>query len=153
KLDNESERVVENVLLGTREVNNSELSGIDFNFGLSYKLKILEDLTFRTGIAFSPEAAITSKNSRQVSTFHNSTPVSEIEDVDLEATGLKETDLILPSNVSFGVGLGKEYKWFVGTEVQSIKTENFKNSFMTSPDIEYKDAFTISLGGFYIPNY
>lgn len=153
KLENESERVVENVLLGTREVNNSELSGVDFNFGLSYKMKILEDLTFRTGIAFSPEAAITSKNSRQISTFHDLTPVSETEDVDLEAAGLKETDLILPTNVSFGVGLGKEYKWFVGTEVQSIKTGNFKNSFMYSPNTEYKDAFTISLGGFYIPNY
>src|SRR5690606_24084456 len=57
------------------------------------------------------------------------------------------------ANVSFGVGLGKEYKWFVSTEIQSVKTGNFKNSFMDSPDTEYKDAFTISLGGFYIPNY
>src|SRR5690606_33349609 len=153
KLENESERVVENVLLGIRERNNSELSGVDLNFGLSYKLKILEDFTLRTGITFSPETTITSNNSRQISTFHELSPGSEVEDVDLEASGLRETDLIIPANVSFGVGLGKEYKWFVGTEVQSIKTGNFKNSFMDSPDTEYKDAFIISLGGFYIPNY
>ena len=73
--------------------------------------------------------------------------------LDLEASGLKETDLILPSKFSFGAGIGEPRKWFVGAEYTSQKTSNFSNALYSSSATTYEDASTISLGGFYIPNY
>ncbi|UOB18732.1 outer membrane protein transport protein [Abyssalbus ytuae] len=154
KLDNTNSVLTEDVIYGTREVNASELSGIDFNIGANYQGKILGDLIVRTSASFTPEAKISSLNTRTVSTFlAGSTSSIETEEVDLEAMGLRDTDLILPSNFTLGVGLGKQYKWFVGSEVQSIRSSEFSNPLLNIQNVEYKNGYTFSVGGFYIPNY
>lgn len=154
KLDNQSELVISDVAYGTREVNTSELSGIDFNIGLTYKTKIMNKLTFRSSLAFAPEAKLSSINYREISTFSDfSSVLGDTEVIDLKAQGLKYTDLVLPSSLSLGAGIGKEQKWFVGTEIQSIKTSNFENSFLNISGVEYEDSYRFSLGGFYIPKY
>ena len=40
-------------------------------------------------------------------------PVNEIN-VDLQSIDLDKTDLSMPSITSFGLGISKEKKWFVG---------------------------------------
>ncbi|WP_303316996.1 outer membrane protein transport protein [Flavivirga abyssicola] len=144
----------------TRENNRSDLSGLNFNLGLSYKKMITEDLELSSGITYTPESNLVSKNTRSFSTIRtNVVTGQEFEfsriDTDLEALGLLETDLILPSRFSIGAGVGKPRKWFVGAEYATQKTSNFSNELYTSASTPttYEDASTFSLGGFYIPKY
>ncbi|RZV70613.1 MAG: hypothetical protein EX254_00370, partial [Flavobacteriaceae bacterium] len=67
--------------------------------------------------------------------------------------GLQETDQILPSRVSFGIGLGQPKKWFMGAEYASQKTSQFSNRIFTIENATFEDASTFSFGGFYIPKY
>lgn len=142
----------------SREANRSDLSGLNFNIGLSYKSMITEKLELISGITFTPESSLASINERSFSTITvNSSTGQEFEintiEVDLESNGLKETDLILPSKFSFGAGIGEPRKWFLGAEYTSQKTSNFSNVLYSSSTTKFEDASTISLGGFFIPNF
>ncbi|WP_034041486.1 hypothetical protein [Wocania ichthyoenteri] len=142
----------------SREANRSDLSGLNFNIGLSYKRMLNEKLEFVSGITFSPESNLTSKNERSFSTITiNPTTGQEFTintiELDLEASGLKETDLIIPSKFSFGAGIGQPRKWFVGAEYTTQKTSNFSNPLYSTSLTKFEDASTISFGGFFIPNY
>ncbi|MCF7561588.1 outer membrane protein transport protein [Sabulilitoribacter multivorans] len=141
-----------------RENNRSDLSGINLNFGISYKTLINDKLELVSGVTFTPESSLTSKNQRSFSTVSiGSNTGEEFEintiDVDLESMGLSETDLILPSKLSFGAGIGKPMSWFIGAEYATIKTSNFSNVLYNSSTTTYEDGSTFSLGGFYIPQY
>ena len=141
----------------SRENNRSDLSGLSFNLGLSYSAMLNEKLEFVSGLTFTPESSLTSKNERSFSTVSlgsngNEFVINTIE-TDLEAQGLLETDLTLPSKLSLGAGIGQPRKWFVGAEYTSQKTSNFSNPLYTSSATTYEDGSTFSLGGFYIPRY
>ena len=49
---------------GTREQNNSELSGFNVNFGAMYERKITKKLDVYGSLGYSPESKLTSKNER-----------------------------------------------------------------------------------------
>jgi len=142
----------------SRESNRSDLSGLNFNLGLHYKKIIYRNIEFTSGITFTPKSSLTSKNERLFSTI-TINPTTEQEfaintiEQDLEAIGLQETDLILPSKFSFGAGFGVPRKWFIGTEYTTQKTSNFSNPLYSTSTTKFENASTISLGGFYIPNY
>ena len=142
----------------SRENNRSDLSGINFNFGLSYKKLLSNKLELVSGITYTPESSLVSKNERSIATItlNASTGqefVTNIINTDLEAQGLLETDLVMPSKYSFGAGIGQPRKWFVGAEYSAQKTSNFSNELYDSASTSYEDGSTIALGGFYIPQY
>ncbi len=142
----------------SRESNRSDLSGINLNFGLSYKTMLNEKLELVSGLTYRPESNLVSKNERSFSTITiSSTTGQEFAintiNTDLEALGLLETDLVIPSKFSIGTGIGEPRKWFVGAEYTSQKTSNFYNKLYSSAATTYEDGSTISLGGFYIPQY
>ncbi len=142
----------------SRESNRSDLSGLNFNIGLSYKRMLTDKLELISGFTFTPESKLASKNERSFSsiTINSNTgdefAVNTIE-TDLEALGLKDTDLILPSKYSIGAGIGQPRKWFVGAEYEAQQTSNFSNVLYSSTATKFEDASKISLGGFYIPDY
>ena len=114
----------------SRENNRSDLSGINFNLGLSYKTMLNEKLELITGLTYAPESTLTSQNTRSFSTIVIS-PLSGQEfevnniEADLEANNLETTDLTLPSRISFGAGIGMPRKWFLGAEYtfQNVETK------------------------------
>lgn len=140
----------------SRENNRSDLSGLNLNFGLSYKTMISKKLELVSSLAYNPESVLTSKNERSISTITINSTGQEFErntiETDLGAIGLQETDLVLPSKFSIGAGIGEPRKWFVGAETTFLKTSNFSNE-LFSNDTYYEDAYSFSLGGFYIPQY
>ena len=152
------------VFYQSREANRSDLSGLSFNLGLSYNTMLNENLEFVSGITYTPESNLTSKNERLFSTVTVSPTtgqeftVNTIES-DLNAAGLKETELVMPSKYSFGAGIGKPRKWFLGAEYSAQKTSDFSNDLYVFKDEngdlinKYEDASTISVGGFFIPRY
>ncbi len=142
----------------SRETNRSDLSGLSFNIGLSYKTMLNEKLEFVSGVTYTPESELTSRNERvfSVITINASSgqefPVATVE-ADLDAIGLAETELIMPSKYSFGAGIGSPRKWFVGAEYTAQKTSDFSNPLYDSGTTTYEDGSTISVGGFFIPRY
>ncbi|WP_339917274.1 hypothetical protein [Yeosuana marina] len=145
------------LLYNSRENNRSDLSGLNVNFGLTYKKLLKDKYEFVTGITYTPKSNLTSNNTRSFSTITTGASGQEFVlntvETDLNAVGLQQTDLTLPSKFSIGVGIGKPRKWFVGTEYTAQQTSKFFNPLYSSTTTNYEDASTISLGGFYIPQY
>ncbi len=141
----------------TRENNRSDLSGVNFNLGLSYKAMVSENLELVSGLTYTPESNLVSKNERSFSTIIASTSgedtVYNTVDADLEASGLLETDLVMPSKFLIGVGIGKPRKWFVGVESEYQNTSSFSNDLYSSTVVKYENSTNVSIGGFYIPQY
>ncbi len=142
----------------SRETNRSDLSGLNYNFGVSYKPMISEKLQLTSSFTYSPKADLTSNNKRTFATIvinansGQEFPVNEIE-VDLAAEDLDRTDLVLPTKLAFGAGIGEPRKWFVGTEYTLLKTSEFSNDLFSFANATYEDASTFSVGGFYTPQY
>lgn len=142
----------------TRENNRSDLSGLNFNLGLTYTTMLSDKLEFMSGFTYSPESDLTSNNQRSLSTITISATTG-FENVvntiitDLEASGLDKTTLTLPSKFTIGAGIGQPKKWFAGLEYASIKTSNFNNELYDSVNTSFDDGSTFSIGGFYIPEY
>ena len=140
----------------TRENNRSDLSGLNFNFGLAYKSKITKTLELSATAAFSPESNLTSKNDRSISTIVISGLTGEEfeqNSIDLADSNLAETDLTLPSRLSLGAGVGEPKHWFVGAEYVAQNTSAFDNPIFSTANSSFEDASSIAIGGFYIPNY
>lgn len=143
----------------SREKNRSDLSGLNFNLGLSYKTILNDRLELVSGITYAPESRMISQNQQSFSTITiNSNTGAEFElntiIADLESQGLAETTLILPSKASVGIGVGQTRKWFVGTEYVFQNTSNLRNAIPSSSGFTtFEDAVTISVGGFFIPQY
>lgn len=142
----------------SRENNRSDLSGLNFNIGLSYKTMINDKLELSSGLTYAPGSNLTSNNTRSFSTII----INEISgqefvvntiDADLEAQNLKTTDLSLPSRVSFGAGIGEPRKWFLGAEYTYQNTSKFSNPIFSIDNATFVNASTIALGAFYIPDY
>lgn len=141
----------------SREENRSDLSGLNYNLGISYKTLLNPKLELVTGLTFRPKSNLTSKNQRAFSTIIISETTGEEFAIDTIDETLdesqKQTDLTIPARFSFGAGLGEPQKWFAGIEYESQKTSQFSNDFLGSAGVIYEDGSRISLGGFFIPDY
>lgn len=142
----------------TRENNRSDLSGLSFNIGLTYRTMINEKLELQAGLTYSPKSDISSINERSFATI----VINELTgqefvlnefDANLEADGLDNTDLTLPSRFSFGGGIGEPRKWFLGAEYTRINTSEFSNPIVSIENANFVNASYVSFGGFYIPDY
>ena len=86
----------------SKESNRSDLSGINFNFGLIYSGTIFKEYTLHGSFAYSPSHDLSSINTRTfASVVFNSIsgldfPINQIE-VDLESLNLYKTDLVMPN--------------------------------------------------------
>lgn len=146
------------LLYQSRENNRSDLSGLNFNLGLSYKTMLKDTYELVTGITYTPQSDLTSDNERSFSTITiNSNTGQEFVvntvDTNLDAIGLKQTTLTMPAKFSIGAGIGKPRKWFVGTEYTTQQTSKFSNPLYSDSATSHEDASTISIGGFFIPQY
>ena len=142
----------------TREINRSDLGGLSYNFGLIYNKLIKPNLEFTASATYSPAAELKSDNQRNFSTvvvnqITNQELTVNSLDVDLNALGLNRSQLKLPSKTSVGFGFGEPRKWFAGVDYTFLKASEFTNRLVVIDNSTYEDASTISLGGFYIPEF
>ena len=147
----------------TQEFSKSRLKGGAFNLGLYYEETLKHRLRLYTSLVYTPQSKLSSENQRNISTLgyvagnnRRSAPqlaIRETRALDLEALGLKNTSLTLPTQIEFGLGLGEHQKWFTGIEYTYANTKAFSNPFLTTTNVSYTDGYKIALGGFWIPNY
>ncbi|WP_411893456.1 hypothetical protein [Winogradskyella sp. A2] len=142
----------------TRENTRSDVSGLNLNFGLAFKTMLNNTLELSATATYAPESELSSSNERSYSTllfdsFTGSEIIRNTLEEDLEAQGLEQTKITIPSRLSFGAGLGKSKKWFVGAEFTYRNTSDFSNPIFGNEISSYENSSKIALGGFYIPNY
>lgn len=140
-----------NIVLGTRELNTSDLSGFNVNLGLIYTQKINKKYDFLASVTYTPESNLKSENERKIATVLIYPNQEEIVDVERNIP-VADTDLTVPSKLAFGAGFGKKTQWFVGGEVTLQKSSEFGSRFNDITNISYEDSKRFSVGGYYTPN-
>ncbi|MBX9886385.1 MAG: hypothetical protein K2Y30_00445 [Flavobacteriaceae bacterium] len=143
---------VNDVPVGTRELNNSKLSGVDFSFGAMYQTKIYKKISLFTSLSYKLDSDLTSNNTSSVSIVNYNTDFnfSTVEDGD----EVSDTRILtLPSKISAGLGIGEARKWLVGAQAVIGSVGNLVNSYNQSNAVSYEKSMKYSLGGYFVPNY
>jgi hypothetical protein len=141
----------------SRDDRRSDLGGFSFNFGVILDQKISESLDITASFTYTPQSEISSKNKNQFSTI--AIDANQVEfvqttyEIDLQAINLDNTNLVLPSKISFGAGIGKSRKWFLGFDYTLLEASKFSNRFVEIENSTFEDASCVSIGGFFIPKY
>ena len=141
----------------SRDDRRSDLGGFSFNFGVILDQKISESLDITASFTYTPQSEISSKNKNQFSTI--AIDANQVEfvqttyEIDLQAINLDNTNLVLPSKISFGAGIGKSRKWFLGFDYTLLEASKFSNRFVEIENSTFEDASSVSVGGFFIPKY
>ena len=152
-LENERIQSVENVQFGTLDRRESKVNGVDFNYALNYTPTFKDKYTLFASVRVNTQANLVSKNTQEIGSFSlvDGTGIETI-DVDLDAQGLRNTDLKIPTTTTFGLGYGEKMKWFLGAEYSFQGLSSFSNEFLAVDNLVYKDASSLAFGGFFIPN-
>ena len=143
----------ENVQFGAKDLRTSNINGVDLNYALSYTPAIDDKHTLFTSLRINTQANLTSRNTREIGSFSLvSNADIEVIQVNLDAQGLKDTGVKIPTTTTLGFGYGKNMKWFLGLEYSRQNLEAFENVFSQFENLTYTKASTIAVGGFYIPD-
>lgn len=125
------------------------VKAFNFTLGTTYQKKMANDHKLTLGATYTLG---NSGNMRSV--YTNSTYYKLVGDekyyeniVDQQTTLDKK---FLPQEASLGLGYGKDTKWFLGTQVDYKKGENF--NFLGTTQ-EYQDSYRYSVGGWWLPNF
>jgi len=140
-----------NIILGTRELNTSDLSGFNVNLGMNYTQKINKKYDFLASVTYTPESTLKSQNERKIATVLIYTDREEVADVE-NTIPVADSELTLPSKLAFGAGFGQKAQWFVGAEVTLQESSKFGSRFNDITNIAYEDSKRFTLGGYFTPN-
>ncbi|WP_130733444.1 hypothetical protein [Flavobacterium sp. J27] len=152
-IDTQTIEGISGVQLLSREKNSSRISGSSLNFGALYNRKITEKYNLYASFRYAPEAKLTSKNERNLATVTYTASGTEVIN-NQQDVPVNNTDLIIPSKLSFGAGIGEKNKWMVGTEVSFQNNSKLVNRFDdTFSGATYEDSQKYVVGGYYIPKF
>ncbi|MFT5754248.1 MAG: hypothetical protein ACI924_001478 [Flavobacterium sp.] len=151
-IETESVVFLPNVILGSREKNQSTISGLSTNLALLYSKILANKLTLNTSFGYSPEAKLNSANSRNLATI--SYTVTGVEFVnDNDDLVVADTKLVIPAKYTLGAGIGLPKKWFVGLEYIYQENSNLGNRFDDINNATFENSQKIIVGGNFIPKY
>lgn len=137
---------------GTRETNSSNLSGFSVNFGATYRKMLTDNLELFSSITYTPEMKLNSENSREIASVLL-TDFGTLIDVDVRNIEVFDSNLYQPSEFTFGAGIGKPRKWFVGAEYTTKNASSFTSRTSNLDNVSFDSSSTYKLGGFYTPRY
>ena len=156
KFNYEKFNLIENVNYGIFSNSSSEISGFTFNFSSNLSIPLKNDLTLNLVYSFYPEGDLDSFNIESIYTSNTSSitieSLGDFVDVDLNSRGLENTKLPVPKKSIYSLGLEKKNSWFIGFQYESKLSSNFENVFLDTQNVSYRDANSISIGGYIIPD-
>lgn len=138
-------------MLGSRELNVTDLSGVNFNIGMMYQAKINKKMTFFSSLYYTPKSILVSNNTETFSTVNYNSNF-DLQDVDVSDPVITKTDLNLPQKWTFGAGIGDSKKWFFGSELSFQNVGKLANNYNTVANVTYEKYQKYSFGGYYTPN-
>jgi hypothetical protein len=117
-----------------------------------YNRKLNEKLLLQSSLTYTPESKLNTTNSRNIATVVYTATGVELSN-DNEDIAVPNTDLIIPSKLSFGLGIGENKKWLLGTEMTFTENKNLVNRFPDNTNVSFENSTRLALGGYYIPKY
>lgn len=129
--------------------HNVSLNSFNFTLGSVYqkKLKNNKKLTLGATYTFGNTSDFEHQFSQSTYYISNSEKIYTHQ-LTQDKQKVKNT---LPQEFSLGVGYGHDAKWFISSQIQYKNGVN--NTTAVSSDFSYQNAYKISAGGWYLPNY
>ncbi len=147
-------QIEEGVVFGTLDERISEINGFDFNYALTYQPQITDKHTLFLSARAATQRNLVSTNEQRIETFvPSSGQTIESINVNLDEDFLRFTEIKVPTTYSLGAGIGEDKHWFVGAEYSLQQFSDFQNVFLQGDNVTFEDASSISIGGYFIPNF
>lgn len=152
KIETNSFEYINDVSIGTRELNTADLSGVNFSLGMMFETKLYKKINAYSSLTYTLQSNLKSNNSRNIATaLYNSD--FNIAVVDVLADINSSKDLSMPSKIALGGGIGEARKWLLGGTIEYGKNSGQANEYNNSANVGYGKYGSVSLGGYYIPKY
>lgn len=127
--------------------NKNRVKNFNFTLGTSYQKKLENDKKLTFGATYTFGNSGTMDYYYTNSTYFYSAG-TQVDETIIEKDHTKNNNLI-PESYSFGVGYGKDMKWFLGSQFDY--TEGRTISYLGEP-FTYDSSYKISAGGWWMPN-
>ncbi|CAM3931712.1 hypothetical protein [Flavobacterium weaverense] len=152
KIETNNFEYITDIAIGTRELNEVDLSGVNFNIGMMYQTKIYKKVSLFSSLNYSLESTLKSKNTRNIATaLYNSN--FDLAIVDILEDIKTEENLKVPSKYAISAGIGEAKKWLVGIGYTFQGAGSLSNSYNALDNVSYEKHQKYNIGGYYIPNY
>lgn len=123
----------------------------NFTFGSVYQAKLKNNYKLTFGASYTALSKNSLKEETTNSTYLYSNRTKTNENI---ISQTKETiNDFIPQVFSFGVGLGKDSKWFISSQVDYNINKNTSSTTSNNISVEYKNNYRLSLGGWVMPDY
>ena len=156
KFNYEKFNLIENVNYGIFSNSSSEISGFTYNISSNLSIPLKNDFTLTLVYSFYPDGDLDSYNIESLYTSNSSSisleSLGDFVDIDLNSRGLENTKLPVPKKSVYSLGLEKKNSWFLGFQYESKLSSNFENVFLDTQNVSYRDANSLSIGGYIIPD-
>ena len=156
KFNYEKFNLIENVNYGIFSNSSSEISGFTYNFSSNLSIPLKNEFKLNLVYSYYPDGDLDSFNIESLYTSNTSSitleSLGDFVDVDLNSRGLENTKLPVPKKSIYSLGLEKKNSWFIGFQYESKLSSNFENVFLDAQNVSYRDANSLSIGGYIIPD-
>ncbi len=156
KFNYEKFNLIENVNYGIFSNSSSEISGFTYNFSSNLSIPLKNDFKLNLVYSYYPDGDLDSFNIESLYTSNTSSitleSLGDFVDIDLNSRGLENTKLPVPKKSIYSLGLEKKNSWFIGFQYESKLSSNFENVFLDTQNVSYRDANSLSIGGYIIPD-
>ena len=156
KFNYEKFNLMNGVNYGVFSNSSSEITGFTYNFSSNVLIPLKNDLSLSLLFSLYPEGELDSYNIESLYTSSASSisleSLGDFVDIDLNARGLENTKLPVPKKSIYSIGLEKKNSWFIGAQYENKLSSGFENVFLDIRNVSYRDANSISFGGYFIPD-
>ena len=156
KFNYEKFNLMNGVNYGIFSNSSSEITGFTYNFSSNVLIPLKNDLSLSLLFSLYPEGELDSYNIESLYTSNASSisleSLGDFVDIDLDARGLENTKLPVPKKSIYSIGLEKKNSWFIGAQYENKLSSGFENVFLDIRNVSYRDANSISFGGYFIPD-
>ncbi|HWS60682.1 MAG TPA: hypothetical protein VN182_07110 [Flavobacterium sp.] len=150
KIQTNSVEFIPYVPIGSQELNENQLSGVNFNLGLMYQYKMKNKLSIFSSLYYTPKSTLTSENERTIGTVTIASDFVYLN-VDSYEPVTINTDLQLPQKWALGLGIGDAKKWVFGADVAIQDVGKLYNNYNNIDNVTYSKYERYGFGGYYTP--
>jgi len=156
KFNYEKFNLMNGVNYGVFSNSSSEITGFTYNLSSNVLIPLKNDLSLSLLFSLYPEGELDSYNIESLYTSNASSisleSLGDFVDIDLDSRGLENTKLPVPKKSIYSIGLEKKNSWFIGAQYENKLSSGFENVFLDLRNVSYRDANSISFGGYFIPD-
>jgi hypothetical protein len=127
-------------------LDRDAVSDLLFGLGMQYRYKLTNDNYLNFGLIYDLQADVNTNRLQTLETRNTS-------DIVLAADTLLNDEkgaMLLPSNLGFGISVGKPLSWLAGVDIRLQQWKDFRNFSNSSENLQ--NAITVAVGGEFTPD-